>query len=158
MLMSICVFVFSAAMSLFYLQIACQKILRRRSASSLAGRVINAYRLEFATLLEKLDEAGIREHHARVRGALSGDYLSLTYLLKHAANTKLRHSAEERLLMAYYRTLSLGLKFRHACGLDEKPAFQSMASILNHFCNVVADRISLVQSGNLAAADYILGL
>ena len=158
MIVSALILILSAAMFFFYLQITCQKILRRQFDREYFRSVVNANRLEFLALRKSLEEFGAPVQYSRLRMMLKCDYLALTYLLKHATNVKQSYSNKERLLMLYFRWLFLSLAGRHLMRFGEKQAILRLTSILQYFANVIGERVNKVSFGNMTAADYLLNL
>ena len=89
---------------------------------------------------------------------LKCDYLALTYLLKNAANVKQSYTREERLLMLYFRAVLFSLFTLHVLKLGEKPTILKLTRILQHFADVVGQRVNQVRFGELSASDYLLTL
>jgi len=158
MLLAVFILIVSTAMSFFYLQVACQRILRRRFDRSYYIPIVNAIRLEFPSLQKSLDEFGATVDYPRLRVILERDYLALAYLLKHVANANRRYTLEERLLLLYLRWTLVSLAARRLLRLNEKQAILRVTSILQYFANVVGQRVNQVQFGTLTAADYLLEL
>jgi len=152
------ILVFSAALFLFYLQVTCEKILRRRFNQELGYSIIDANRLEFPFVRRALEEFDAPVEYARFRMQLKCDYLALTYLLRNAANKRGRLSRPERLLASYFRGLSLTLAAVHLMRLPEKPVFLKMTSVLEYFGNVLGERIQKLRFGPLTASEYLMSL
>jgi len=158
MILAVIVLVTSAALCIFYLQVTCQNILRREFDREFFKSIANANRLEFVFERRSLEEFDTPVDYPWVRLALKCDYLALTYLLKNAANSKRAYSREERLLMLYFRTLFLVLAVFHVFNISEKSAILRLTAILQHFANILGERVSHVRFGNLTASEYLLGL
>ena len=152
------VLVLSAALFFFYIQVACQKILRRQFDREYFQSIVNANRLEFPSLRKSLEEFGAPVDYPRLRMMLKCDFLALTYLLKNAANVNQRYSNEERLLILYFRWLFLSLAARRLLRFGQKQAILRLTSVLQYFANVVGQRVNTVRFGNLTATDYLLNL
>jgi len=153
------VFVISAALFLFYLQAACERILRRRFEDPLPEPIVNANRLEFPYVRLALEEFDGDVDYPRFRTQLKCDYLALTYLLRNAANRRRRLSGRERLLATYFRALSVLLPVSHMVGgFFEKPILLKMTSVLEYFANVLGERIKRVRFGKLTASEYLMSL
>ena len=152
------VLILSAALLFFYIQVACQKILRRQFDREYFQSIVNANRLEFPSLRKSLEEFGAPVDYPRLRMMLKCDFLALTYLLKNAANVNQRYSGEERLLILYFRLQFLSLAARRLLKVGEKKAILRLTSVLQYFANVVGQRVNTVRFGNLTVADYLLNL
>ena len=152
------VLVLSAALFFFYIQVTCQKILRRQFDREYFQPIVAANRLEFPSLRKSLEEFGEPADYPRLRMMLRCDFLTLTYLLKSSANVKQRRSNEERLLILYFRLQFLSLAVRHLLKVGEKKAILRLTSVLQYFANLVGQRVNTVRFANLTAADYRLNL
>jgi hypothetical protein len=152
------ILILSTALFFFYLQATCQRILRRQFEQEYFQSIVNANRLEFASVRKALEEFDAPVDYPRLRTMLRCDFLALTYLLKNAANVNQRYSREEHMLMLYFRLVFLSLVLRHLLKLREKPAVLKLTRILQYFANVVGERVSMVRFGNLTASDYLLNL
>jgi hypothetical protein len=148
----------SLALFLFYLQAVCEQVLRRRFEDPLPDPIVEANRLEFPFVRNALKEFDAPVDYTRFRVQLKCDYLALTYLLRNAANRSHRLSRSERLLAAYFGTLSLLLTVVHFLGMLEKPIFLKMTAVLEYFANVLGERIKRVRFGNLSASEYLMSL
>ena len=72
------------------------------------------------------------------------------------ATVNQRYTAEERLLILYFRWQFLSLAVRRLLGVGEKEAALRLTSVLQYFANVLGRRVTNVRFGNLTAADYLL--
>jgi hypothetical protein len=142
------VFVTSLALCLFYLQAACQNILRQEFNRERLRSFANAYRLEFLFVRKEMEQADTPVDYRWVRMALKCDYLALTYLLK---NTPGGCSRKERLLMGYFKALLMALSISHAFNLNEKRTVLKQTSILNYFTSTLSERVGPVQFCSLTA-------
>jgi hypothetical protein len=158
MILAALILILSTALFFFYLQVTCQKILRRQFDREYFQSIANANRLEFPSLRKSLEEFGPPVDYPRLRMMLKCDFLALTYLLKNAANVNQRYSNEERLLILYFRWQFLSLAVRRLLKVGEKKAILKLTSVLQYFANVVGQRVNTVRFGNLTAADYLLNL
>ena len=157
-MLSITILVISAALLLFYLQAACEKILRRPFEEPLPDPIVDANRLEFPFIRRALEEYEAPIDYARFRVQLKRDYLALIYLLRNAANQRRRLSGDERSLAIYFRALSGLLAIWHLLGLGERPLLLKMTSVLEYFANVLGERIKRVRFGHLTASEYLMSL
>jgi len=143
----------SAAAFFFYLQVACQRILRRQFDREYFQSIAKAIRLEFPSLRKSLEESHALVDYSRLRVMLKSDFRALTFLLKDVTNAGQGYSKEERLLVLYYHWQSLSLAVRHLLKGSEKEAFLRLTSVLQYFANVVGQRAQGVGFGNLIALD-----
>jgi len=148
----------SLALLMFYLQAVCEEILRRRFEDALPGPIVDANRLEFPFIRKALEEFDAPVDYARFRVQLKCDYLALIYLLRNAANQRHRLSRHERLLAAYFGTLSGVLTLVHSLHVSEKPILLKMTAVLEYFANVLGERIKQVRFGKLTASEYLMSL
>ncbi|MGC9996661.1 MAG: hypothetical protein ABSE79_15190 [Terriglobia bacterium] len=141
------ILILSTGLCLIYVQIICEKILRRQFEREYFKSIANANRLEFPALRKSLEEFGAPVDYSRLRMVLRCDFLALTYLLKHCANVNQRYTYEERLLILYFKLVFVSLATRHWLGLRETPAVLKLTAILQYFANVVAERVNNRRSG-----------
>lgn len=158
MFMSYLILAVSAGLLFFYLQTACQQILRRQFDRDYFQSIVKANRLAFASIRAALEQGAAPEEYNRLRTALHCDFLTLAYMLKNASNPRQRLSGEERLLLIYFRGLMFALFLRHSLQLQEQATVLKLAKVLEFFANVVGQRVSLVRFGNLSATDYLQSL
>jgi len=158
MILASLILIVSTALFLFYFQATCQSILRRKFDQEYFQSIVNANRLEFPSVRKALEEYDGPVDFSRFRMTLKCDYLALTYLLKHAANTNQHYTREERVLMLYFRAVYLFMVTRHALRLGENRSIINLTSILEYFANVVGQRVNRVRFGSLAPSDYLLNL
>ena len=158
MFMSVVVLIVGVALLLFYFQTVCQKILARKFREEYFQSIVNANRLEFPFVRKALEEFDTPVDYPWIRMTLKCDYLALTYLLKNAANAKQRYSRNELLLMGYFRTILFVLSVLHLLRRREQPAVLKLTAILQHFADVVGERVSSVRFGDLSASDYLMSL
>ena len=158
MFMAALILIISAALFFFYIQVACQQILRRPFDQEYYRAIVNANRLEFPAIRKAIEEFNSPVDYPRVRMTLKCDFLALTYLLKNASNARQRLTHEERLLAWYFRATLVLLSLRHWLRLGEQSVVLRLTAILQYFANVVGRRVNLVRFGNLTASDYLLSL
>jgi hypothetical protein len=150
------ILILSSAFFLFYLQVTCQRLLRRQFDREYFLAIVNANRLEFSAVRRTLEEFNAPVDYPRLRMVLKCDFLALTYLLKNAVNVDQRYSRDEQLLMLYFRLVFASLITRHWLRVREKPAILKLTAVLQYFANVVGQRVDTVRFANLAASDYLL--
>ena len=158
MFLATLILIISVALFFFYIQVTCQRILRRRFDKEYFQAIVSANRLEFLSVRQTLEEFDSSVDYARVRMTLKCDYLALTYLLKHAANFKQRYSRDELLMIFHFRAALFSLLARHALKLKEKPAILRLTAVLQYFANVVGQRVSQIRFGDLSATDYLMNI
>jgi len=158
MFMATLILIVSLALFFFYIQVTCQRILRRRFDKEYYQVIVSANRLEFLSVRQTLEEFDSSVDYARVRMTLKCDYLALTYLLKNAANFKQRYSRDELLMIFHFRAALFSLLVRHALKLKEKPAILRLTAVLQYFANVVGQRVSQIRFGDLSATDYLMNI
>lgn len=149
MVLGFLILILSTALLLFYFQILCQSILRREFERPYFRAIVNASRLEFYRLREAFEQDHPQVDYAGLRQSLKCDLEALTYLLKNAANLRLRYSLEERLLLFYFRLMFLSLALRHSLALREKPAVLKLTVILQYFANLVGQQVNAVGATRL---------
>jgi len=158
MFMAALILIVSTGLFFYYLQVVCQKILRRQFRQQFFQSIINANRLEFLSVRKAIEDLGSPMEFPRLTLTLKCDFLALTYLLKNAANVNQRYSYEEHLLIFYFKLVFASLVTRHWLKLRETPAALKLTAILEYFANVVGERVNTVRFGNLTASDYLLNL
>jgi len=158
MVIATLILILSLALCLFYIQTVCQKILSRRFNEEYFRSIANANRLEFPFVRKAVEEFDAPVDYPWIRMALKCDYFALTYLLKNAANAKHRYARNEILLIAYFRVVLFTLGLFHLLRIPERPAIVKLTEILQHFADVVGERVSSVRFGELSASDYLLSL
>ena|SRR5487761_198955 len=152
------ILIMSTALLLFYLQTACQKILRRRAHQEFYHSIVNANRLEFPFVRSAIQDFDAPLDYTRFRMQLKCDFLALTYLMKNAVNSSQRLSKDEKLLALYFRTMFFLLGVFHIAGVGEKVFMLKLTSILQYFGNVLGERVSQIRFGNMTASEYLLSL
>jgi hypothetical protein len=157
-LMSVAILIISTALLLFYLQKACEKILRQRADQDFYHSIVNANRLEFPYVRAAIEEYDAPLEYRRFRMQLKCDFLALTYLLKSAVNSSQRLSGDERKLVLYSRVLFCLLAVCHVLGFGEKLLMLKLTSVLQFFSNVLGERVSKVRFGDITASEYLLSL
>jgi len=145
----------STGLLLFYFQVVCQKILRRRFAHDYYHAVVSANRLEFPTVRRSVAELGASLEYSLLRVALRCDFMVLTYLLKNSANVYQRFTFEEQLLILYFRLAYVCLATRHWLRWKEESAVLRLTAVLEYFANVVGERVSTARFASLTAADFL---
>lgn len=155
---AIFILIISVALLIFYLQAACQKILRRRAHEQYYHCIVNANRLEFPYVRSAIEEYDAPLDYGRFRMQLRCDYLALNYLMKNALNSTQRLSRDERVLVLYAHTLFFMLSLFHVVRVGEKPMMLRLTAILQYFGNVLGERVSNIRFGNMTASEYLLSM
>jgi hypothetical protein len=147
MLIPALILVVSAGALFLYFQAVCQKLVRRRSTQEFYHPIVIANRLEFPLVRKGIEEFGSTGAYPRLTVTLQCDFQALTYLLKNASNVNQRLSYEERLLILYFKVVSVSLAARHWLGLREDAAVLKLTAILQYFADVVGERVNTVRFG-----------
>jgi len=141
-----------------YFSMICGEILRRKFDGEYSQVVAEANQLGFPSVQKSLEESGAPIDYSRVRRTLNCDFLTLTYLLKNAVNFNQRYSAEERLLIVYFRLAYLYLSISYLIHLREVATVQRLTAVLQYFANVVGRRINALRVADLTTSDFLLGI
>jgi len=152
MILATLILVLSTATFFFYLQVTCQRILRRQFDREYFRSIVNVIRLEFPSLREALEESGTSFDYSRLPKALKCDFLALTHLLKNTADVKPGYCKEEWLLILYFRVQFLSLAVRRLLKMGEKKAALRLTTVLQYFANVVGQRMNEVGFRNSPAS------
>ena len=158
MISTMLILVFSMALLIFYLQTACERILRREFEGAFPDPIIEANRLEFPYIRKTLEEFDAPVDYSRFSTHLKCDYLALIYLLKNAANEERRLSRSERVLAVYFRSLSWALAGSHLVRFGERAVLLKMTAVLEYFANVLGERIKGIRFDQLTASEYLMNL
>jgi len=150
------ILILSSVLFFLYFQATCQHILRREFDQEYSHAIADANRLEFPLVSRGLEDFGAPVDYPRLRMMLRCDFLALTYLLKNAVNINQRCSAEEQLLIVYFRLLFLSFITRHLLRLQEKPAILKLTKVLQYFANVLGQRVNTLRFADLTAPEYLL--
>ncbi len=153
MVLACLILILSTAFVFFYLQTACQKILRQQFEHRYFESIVYANRLEFPAVRKGLGAYNAAADYPQLRTMLECDFVALTYLLKHAANHK-SYSPEERLLILYCRLTFLSLRLRQLLRFRVSPAIVKLTDILQYFANLVGQRVEVIRFENPAFSDY----
>src|ERR1039458_2399570 len=153
MFMAVLILIFSTGFFFFYLQVVCQKILRRQFAHQFSQAIVNAHGFEFPSVRKALEGMGAPVQYPGLLMALRCDFRALNYLTKNAANAKQRYTYEERILIVYFKLVFVSLVTCHWLRLREKPVALMLTTVLEYFANVVGERMNAVRFADLTAAD-----
>jgi hypothetical protein len=157
-LASVAILITSTALLLFYIQAACEGILRQRAHEEFYHSIVNANRLEFPFVRAAVEEYDAPVDYGRFRMQLKCDFLALTYLLKNAVNSTQRLSSDEKRLVLYFRGLFVLLALSHVAGFGERLLILKLTSVLQFFSNVLGERVSKMRFGDISASEYLLSL
>ena len=152
MFMAVLILIFSTGL-FFYIQVICQKILRRQFAHQFPHAMVNANGFEFPSVRKALEGIGAPVEYPSLMMALRCDFVALTYLAKNAVNVSQRHIYEERFLIFYFKLVFLSLVTRHWLRLREKPVALKLTAILEYFANVVGERMNTARFANMTPSD-----
>ena len=147
MILAVMILVSSVALGLFYLQTTCQGILRNEFDPVRLKSVVNSFRLEFLFVRKEIEQSEGPLDYRWASLALKCDYMALTYLLKNAS--KKGCSSRDRLLMAYFKILSLFVSAAHVLKMDEKRAMCKQTTILNYFASILGEQVGELQFSSL---------
>jgi len=150
---SVLILVFSAALLLFYLQAACERILRRPFEEHLAQPVIESNRLTFPQIRHALQTQGNSADWAPFQAQLNCDFAALVRLLGNAGTRRRRLSGAERTGAIYFRVLSGLSVVCHLFGIARRSPLLKMTSVLEFFANVLGERTRRVRFGQLTPAE-----
>ncbi len=155
------ILILSTGLFFFYLQVVCQrsqKVLKRQFAQAFWQVIVKANGFEFPSVRKALEGSGVPVEYPRLMMTLKCDFLALTYLVKNAANVNRRYTDEERLLILYFKWVSVFLVTCHWLRLREAPAALELTAILEYFANVVGERMNTFRIGDLTASDELSNL
>jgi len=158
MFLAALILILSMGLFFFYVQVVCQKILRRHFAQSFWRVIAHANGLEFPSVRKALEGFGVPVQYPRLMQILKFDFLALIYLVKNAGNVNQRYTYEQRLLILYFKLVLVSLVARHWLRLRETSAALKLTAILEYFANVVGERVNAIRFGNLTASDYLSNL
>ena len=158
MFLAALILILSMGLFFFYVQVVCQKILRRHFAQSFWRVIAHANGFEFPSVRKALEGFGVPVQYPRLMQILKFDFLALTYLVKIAGNVNQRYTYEQRLLILYFKLVLVSLVTRHWLRLRETSAALKLTAILEYFANVVGERVNAIRFGNLTASDYLSNL
>jgi hypothetical protein len=146
------VLILSTSLFFFYLQAACQKILRRQFAQAFWQVIVKANGLEFPSVRKAFEGLGVPVDYPRLMMTLKCDFLALTYLVKNAANVNRRYTYDERLLILYFKLVYVSLVTHHWLRLREAPDALELTAILEYLANVLGERVNTFRFGNLTGS------
>ena len=104
-----------------------------------------------------VEVSGASFDYSRLPKALKCDFLALTHLLKNTTDVKPGYSKEQRFLILYFRVQFHSLAARRFLRVGERKTALRLISVLQYFANVVGQRLSADEFGNLRA-DYLVNL
>ena len=139
MLLAALILILSTGLVSYCFLTVCQKLMGRRFPHQFSRSIAKANWLEFPSVRKALDESGVPRDYRRLRLVLECDFLALTYLLKNGPESNQSYSYEERLLIIYFKLVSVSLDLRHWLRLPEKAAVLKLTDILQYFADVVGE-------------------
>jgi len=157
MLLMALMLVLFAALLVSYFSMICRDTLRRKFDRELSQAIADANQLGFPSIRKSVEESAKPIDYPQVRRTLYCDFLTLTYLLKNAANFNQRYSTEERLLIVYFHLAYLYLNISQSIHLQEVPAILRLTAVLQYLANVVGQRIHALRASDLTTADFLFG-
>lgn len=144
-MVSVFIFVFSAALLLFYLQAACERIIQRPFEEPLTQPIVEANKLSFPYIRRALEARHASVDCGPLQVQLNGDFVILTYLLRYAGGQRRRLSGAERTGAIYFRTLSGLLAVSRLFGMRGRSLQLKMTFVLEFFANVLGERTKRVR-------------
>ena len=157
-MVSALILVFSAALLLFYLQAACERIIGRPFEEPLAHPVIEGNKLTFLQIRRALQTPDATIDCARFQIQLESEFADLIRLLRCAGTGRRRLSGDERTGAIYFRMLSALLSIGRLFALQGRPLILKMTSVLEFFANLLGERTRRVRFGQLTPAERTLSL
>jgi hypothetical protein len=142
MMMPYVILVISTALFFFYLQTACERVLRREFSHPYFREIAQAIQLEFPRLREGVG-ANASLQYSETRLTLKCDFIALKYLLKNSDLSHRHLSRGEKGLMLYFRFLLFSMSIQHALKLGENNTVVKLTFILQFFANVLGERVSV---------------
>lgn len=149
MISAFAILILSTALFFFYIQTLCDKILRRELSRPYFREILGAIELDYPRVRKALS-VNAPTDYLQMRLALKCDFLALTYLVKNANPRRRRFSAQEKILVVYFRVLLFWLAFRHVLHFREKECVIQLTVILRHFANLVGERIDSISAASVA--------
>ncbi|HEV2423944.1 MAG TPA: hypothetical protein VGZ29_03855 [Terriglobia bacterium] len=149
-MLSALILVFSAALLLFYLQAACERIFQRRFEERLAEPIVEANKLSFPRLRRALETGDTPMDSAGFQRELKHDFVTLTYLLRNAGNQRRHLSGAERTGAIYFRIVCGLMPASRLFGMKGRSLLLKMASVLEFYANLLGERTKRVRFVQLA--------
>ena len=155
MFVTVLIMIVSTALLFFYLQVVCQKLLRRGFSPEFYMGIVRNNHLEFPLIRKGVEDFGYPGEYSRLLLTLQCDFVVITYLLKKGSNLDQRFLPADCLLILYFHILFVSLVTRHWLRLPENSTVLKLTTILQYLANVVGQRINTVRFGNLTASNYL---
>lgn len=143
MFLAALILIVSTALLCFYIQVTCQRILRREFDKDYSLPIVNANRLEFALVPNQGFPRPL--NGARTRVMFRCDFQVLRYLLKGSAHASPHAEREELLLSLYFRVVLLSLTLRHWLRLPDERTKSKLTAVLRYLANLVGQRVERVR-------------
>jgi hypothetical protein len=151
------ILIVSTALFFFYLQSACERVLREQFDQQYFHAIAQVCRLEFPSLRLAMERTDVPVDYTSVCTKLRVDFAVLS-TLKNTAHGLGRPRLGERLLTAYFQAISISLPLLRAAGLG-KQAIRKLTAILQYSSNAVGRQLSSVQLAQpLTPSQYLAGL
>jgi hypothetical protein len=157
MFLAVIVLIVSSALSSFYLQSTCERVLREQFDREYFQAIAQVCRLEFPSLRLAMGRRDGPVDYPSVCAKLRVDFLVLSSL-KDTARLDGHACLGKRLLGAYFHGILLALPLLRAAGLGQK-AIRKLTAILQYCSNAVGKQLSNAQHAEpLTPAQYLAGL
>jgi hypothetical protein len=143
------VLILSIALFLFYLQVTCENVLRRKFGQPYFRAIVKAYHLEFSSPRQISPVS--------VRTSLRVDFLKLTSLMKDVRLNGCR-SYRESLLKLYFRTILFLMATTQPLGVRQTRSVRKLTAILQYFANLIGECEPAFQHGALTPSQYLMSL
>jgi len=151
------VLIVSTALFFFYLQSACERVLREQFDQEYFQAIAQVCRLEFPSLRLAMERRDVPVDYASVCAKLRVDFVLLSSL-KDTAHLDDRPCVGERLLGAYFHGILLALPLLRAAGVGKR-AIRKLTAILQHSSNAIGEQLSSAQLAEpLTPSQYLAGL
>lgn len=151
------VLIVSTALFFFYIQSACERVLREQFDQEYFQAIARVCRLEFPSLRLAMERRDVPVDYASVCAKLRVDFIVLSSL-RDNAHVDGHPSLGERLLGLYFRGILLALPLLRAAGAG-KSAITKLTAILLYSSNVIGEQLSSAQLAEpLTPSQYLAGL
>jgi hypothetical protein len=151
------VLIVSTGLFFFYLQSACERVLREQFDQEYFQAIAQVCRLEFPSLRLAMERPDVPVDYASVCAKLRVDFVLLSSL-KDTAHLDGRPCVGERLLDTYFHGILLALPLFRAARVGKK-AIRKLTAILQHSSNAIGEQLSSAQLAEpLTPSQYLAGL
>lgn len=135
-----------------FFEAACRKLLKQLFVQEYFHPVAEANCLEFPSLQKVIANPSRPTEYPQLTSALRHDFLQLTYLLKHTADSDRCYTNADLCLILYFHFGYVAFAARHWLGLAERDTVMNLLAVLKHFANVVGERAGKEPSTNARPA------